>query len=174
MSAEKRVQTAETKIGELGVALTTANGRVDALACKLAAAELDTERAHQKATSHSKKAKQLQAQLNGVTKQDGRVWRKPLPPNAPVFVPLAKRKTLIISVLNLKGGVGKTTITANLAGYLGQTVGKRALMIDVDHQRSLSQLVLSTMDREAVAAAGRTVQHFLTSQARRTRPCCCN
>ena len=109
--------------------------------------------------------KELQNQVNGVIKQDGRVWRKPVPPGVAPFVPLEKRKTRIISVFNLKGGVGKTTITANLAGYLSRITSNRVMVIDVDHQRSLSQMLLSDQDRTSAAGSGRTIQNYLTSES---------
>lgn len=43
----------------------------------------------------------------------------------------------VISVVNFKGGVGKTTITANLAAGLVK-LGKRVLAIDIDPQSSLT------------------------------------
>ena len=43
----------------------------------------------------------------------------------------------IISVINYKGGVGKTTLTANLAGELAWR-GKRILLLDMDAQCSLT------------------------------------
>lgn len=43
----------------------------------------------------------------------------------------------IISVINYKGGVGKTTVTANLAGELAYR-GKRVLLLDMDAQASLT------------------------------------
>ncbi len=43
----------------------------------------------------------------------------------------------VISIISTKGGVGKTTLTANLAGYLSG-LGKQVLMIDADPQPSLS------------------------------------
>lgn len=48
----------------------------------------------------------------------------------------------IVCVVNLKGGVGKTTICANLAAYFANQ-GKRVLMVDCDYQGSLSDTVLT-------------------------------
>lgn len=50
----------------------------------------------------------------------------------------------IISVVNFKGGVGKTTICANLAGYFAKA-GKRVLLIDFDYQGSLSDTKLTVL-----------------------------
>jgi chromosome partitioning related protein ParA len=43
----------------------------------------------------------------------------------------------VISIISTKGGVGKTTLSANLAGYLS-SINKKILMIDADPQPSLS------------------------------------
>src|SRR5262252_1423265 len=48
----------------------------------------------------------------------------------------------ILLVANLKGGVGKTTIAANLATYFERRKGERVLAIDLDHQGSLSSMLL--------------------------------
>ena len=56
----------------------------------------------------------------------------------------------IITIGNLKGGVGKTTVTANLAAYFAQsaaTRGKRVLAIDLDYQGSLSATLLQAAKR---------------------------
>ena len=43
----------------------------------------------------------------------------------------------VVSVINYKGGVGKTTLTANLGAYAASN-GRRVLMIDLDPQASLT------------------------------------
>lgn len=53
-----------------------------------------------------------------------------------------QRRSPIIMVANLKGGVGKTTLTANLAAYFS-ACGKRVLLADVDYQGSLSNMLLT-------------------------------
>lgn len=61
-----------------------------------------------------------------------------------------RAKLKVISVFNAKGGVGKTTLAANLGAYFADASGGRAarktLLIDLDYQASLSS--------SALAAAG--------------------
>src|SRR5437016_2771110 len=45
-----------------------------------------------------------------------------------------------VSVINFKGGVGKTTLSFHLAAYLARE--HKVLLVDVDHQSSLSIVVL--------------------------------
>ena len=48
-----------------------------------------------------------------------------------------EHKSMIITVFNNKGGVGKTTLTINLAAML-MKLGRRVLLIDIDAQANLS------------------------------------
>ena len=47
----------------------------------------------------------------------------------------------ILAVMNIKGGVGKTTITGNLAHALGR-LGHRVLAVDMDSQCNTTSLLL--------------------------------
>jgi cellulose biosynthesis protein BcsQ len=47
----------------------------------------------------------------------------------------------VVTVINLKGGVGKTTIVANLAAHFAR-LGKKVLAIDFDYQGSLTRMMI--------------------------------
>jgi len=59
---------------------------------------------------------------------------------------------VVISLFAKKGGVGKTTLSLNLAGYLS-TKGYRVLLIDSDPQASLSQGILGAAQVETLQKA---------------------
>jgi hypothetical protein len=54
---------------------------------------------------------------------------------------ISRRRPIIITVANLKGGVGKTTLVGNLLAYFDQKLKKRVLAIDLDYQGSLSTML---------------------------------
>jgi chromosome partitioning protein len=49
---------------------------------------------------------------------------------------------ITVAVVNMKGGVGKSTVTAQLGWYCAQRKGKRVLLVDLDPQFNLSVYVL--------------------------------
>lgn len=53
-----------------------------------------------------------------------------------------------ICFFNNKGGVGKTTLVANLAAQLGLNLGQKILIVDADPQCNLTQYVLSDKEFE--------------------------
>ena len=49
---------------------------------------------------------------------------------------------IAVALVNMKGGVGKSTLTANLGWYCAYYGNRRVLMVDLDPQFNLSQYVL--------------------------------
>lgn len=68
-----------------------------------------------------------------------------------------KRVCPVISVMNMKGGVGKTTLAAQLFGALQAETAGRVLLIDLDPQYNLSQTFFDMETVDASAAEDRSV-----------------
>jgi chromosome partitioning protein len=66
-----------------------------------------------------------------------------------------------VSVINFKGGVGKTTLSFHLAAFLARQ--DRVLLIDVDHQSSLSIVVLGPKLWEKCVKEQKTVNRVFES-----------
>ncbi|MGF1582118.1 MAG: AAA family ATPase [Gemmataceae bacterium] len=94
-----------------------------------------------------------------------RVWERPVPENVPTFLSWRMRRATIISVLNLKGGVGKTTLTANLAAAMWENDrSKKVIAVDLDYQRTLTQLCCSHQHLAEKHDRKECIQHFLLTQ----------
>ncbi len=63
----------------------------------------------------------------------------------------------VISVLNMKGGVGKTTLAYHLFGCLHDHRKVSMLLVDLDPQHNLSQLMVPTSRMEAAWGAGKSI-----------------
>ena len=75
---------------------------------------------------------------------EAELWRlrRPVPP--PNFDERMRSSRLkVLMIANLKGGVGKTTLVANLAAYFSLKLSKRVLLIDFDYQGSLTRTMLT-------------------------------
>jgi chromosome partitioning protein len=147
---------------------------------KAAGTELETERSRAREVEHSlteelvrtredllRRAKKDKAAGNRIRKAlqlEGRFWELRKLGNVPCFQPLHDRRMAVISVLNLKGGVGKTTVTAHLGAALASR-GYRVLLVDLDLQGSLSSLFVNESELTDRSAAGQLLQHFLTMSA---------
>ncbi len=102
----------------------------------------------------------LKAIFERIKAGNGRIWETVPDRGAAPFVPLSQRRTTILSLVNLKGGVGKTTITANLAVAMSK-LGWRVLVVDLDHQSSLSQLLLTPGEMDELVVSRRLVHKAL-------------
>jgi chromosome partitioning protein len=63
----------------------------------------------------------------------------------------------VISVLNMKGGVGKTTIAAHVMRELYLQLLKKTLLIDLDPQFNLTQCLMTRSAYDKLKAADRTI-----------------
>ncbi|MET4608522.1 chromosome partitioning protein [Bradyrhizobium sp. JR4.1] len=72
----------------------------------------------------------------------------------------APKQPVVISCVNLKGGVGKTAIAVNFAAHCGRK-GLRTLLIDLDPQTNATFSCISVPDWEKHATAHGTVANLL-------------
>lgn len=61
----------------------------------------------------------------------------------------------VISLINMKGGVAKTTLSVNIADYLNRRSKKSVLVIDVDPQFNATQCLMSPSDYVAYISEGK-------------------
>src|SRR5262245_64704338 len=99
---------------------------------------------------------------------EGKVWERNILQGTPRFRPLSERHAAVISVLNLKGGVGKTTVTAHLGAALSAK-GYKVLLMDLDLQGSLSSLFMSESALVQRSKDKLLLQHFLLNKAERRK-----
>jgi chromosome partitioning protein len=71
----------------------------------------------------------------------------------------------VASVINFKGGVGKSTLALHFACWLARKGedAPRVLLVDVDHQSSLSLVCMKSKKWEAAAKSGETVNAIFQS-----------
>lgn len=68
-----------------------------------------------------------------------------------------ERRCPVISVMNLKGGVGKTTIASQVFGAWQSSLGGRMLLIDLDPQYNLTQTFFDMEHADASSARDKSV-----------------
>ncbi|MFW6295665.1 MAG: ParA family protein [Halothece sp.] len=68
----------------------------------------------------------------------------------------------IVSVVNMKGGVGKTTVTLNLATCLAKIHGKRVLIVDLDTQINATLSVMPPLQFSKLKQEKRTLKTLIS------------
>jgi len=67
-----------------------------------------------------------------------------------------KKKARAVAVINMKGGVGKTTLSFNLSAELARK-GSRVLLIDLDPQGNATLVCMSEQERKDHAGKSKTI-----------------
>ncbi|HEU5440571.1 MAG TPA: ParA family protein [Ktedonobacterales bacterium] len=73
---------------------------------------------------------------------------------------------VVTSIINLKGGVGKTTLTVALAHFLAIEHGKRVLVIDLDPQTNATVCLISESEWKQRDETGRTLYQLFADQVK--------
>src|SRR5205807_938036 len=92
-------------------------------------------------------------QIQAIVDLEGKFWEKPPQGEVAPFRVRDNGQPPIIALVNLKGGVGKTTLTAHLGATFWQS-GQRTLLADLDNQGSLTALCLSAEQLQDVRRGG--------------------
>jgi hypothetical protein len=107
---------------------------------KLDKAQRELERYKKGVDGEKSKLDKLLKTLRG---NDAGLWTTfpKLPPFENYDARIGRRKPVVITIANNKGGVSKTTITGNLLAYFDGHLRRRVLAIDLDYQGSLSTML---------------------------------
>jgi cellulose biosynthesis protein BcsQ len=152
---QRRAINAEAEAAKLKLDLSGSTKRIVDLLCQIEELQADLQRAltdvrgPEEADEQLKIIEDLRAKLakldelkEALLGEEDEVWklRKKQPPDD-FARRMRESSPAIITVVNLKGGVGKTTLVAGLAGYFS-THRKRVLLIDFDYQGSLTRMMM--------------------------------
>ena len=74
---------------------------------------------------------------------------------------LSQRMGYVISIVNMKGGVGKTTITVNLATCLAKYRGMRVLIVDLDTQINATLSLMPPLHFAQLRKENRTLKQLI-------------
>lgn len=73
---------------------------------------------------------------------------------------------LVLTTVNMKGGVGKTTLTVNLATCLAKNYGKRVLVLDLDAQISATLSLMAPHEFAKLRKGRKTLSYLIDKVVR--------
>jgi cellulose biosynthesis protein BcsQ len=153
--AEKAMKRAELDRDEAKSERETANKDLSKEKIELGIAREDLKRLEKETAAKglgvAAGEERLQKLLDSLSRSTTNLWttRQPTFPfedynNRIARLPAAGSsapRPVIMTLVNYKGGVGKTTTTGNLAAFFDKKLGKRVLLIDLDYQGSLTTML---------------------------------
>jgi len=149
---------------KIEAALSNAQTEKEDLDDRLTAVAHERNAARENETELVRQVAELSEQVQRLADFDGRVWERPPTAVVPEFRPLERRQVPIIALANLKGGVGKTTLTANLGAILAKQ-NHRVLLLDLDYQGSLTSLCLDGAEIHEIRRRRLFVDRLLGSRS---------
>lgn len=142
------------EIAEKSEELGRLSNEVDNAHASIREKQHELQLASEELETRGQKVEELENDLRKITEGSQALWKLR---DATSFAPYAARHwdpkgAKIITIGNLKGGVGKTTLAANFAAYISETRGEPVLLIDLDYQGSLSNMMMLAIDNEEVSS----------------------
>lgn len=101
------------------------------------------------------------------TLQSGPVWNRD---EVELWLKRKDRRTYVISFINLKGGVGKTTTAVAVAEFLAKEYYKHVLFIDLDPQTNATINLIKEEDWKKLDDEGRTLAQLFEDKVNPQQP----
>ena len=81
----------------------------------------------------------------------------------------SQKKAIVVSFINLKGGVGKTTLCLTIGEILAFAFGKKILLIDLDSQSNLSSALVPSNDLASYREKRASIYHLFLNLVNRDK-----
>ena len=115
------------------------------------AAEKERDEARANTAKHSSDIRRYLALKEALIGGEKSLWNSHQPaPYDAYDKDMGSNDLHVLTIMNLKGGVGKTTLATNLAAHFDLALNKRVLVVDLDYQGSATASLLRMMQYDAL------------------------